>query len=98
MKTLLAIKDKYLKEDTLLEREIIYAINSINERKIYSSTAAMEEAAVVPMLKGKNSSVVEWLNEYSEVKNESSSSSSLKAAKLYGLSRASSSVSELSSS
>lgn len=37
VKSLIAIKHKYLKEDPNFEREMIFAINNINERKIYNT-------------------------------------------------------------
>ena len=49
---------------------------------------------VTPVLKDKNSQIIDWLNEYSDVNNESSSSSSVRAAKLQGLRRASSASSD----
>ena len=46
---MLVIKDKYLKEDLLLEREVNFAINNINERKIYTTSINIDP--VNPTLK-----------------------------------------------
>eukprot|EP00347_Sterkiella_histriomuscorum_P011239 403373213 len=94
IKTLIQLKDQYLKDvnNEDLKREINFAINNIAERKIYQATATLSLEA--PKYARQHSHIIEgWLNEYSEVNHESSSSSSLKAAKLHGLSRNSSSSS-----
>ena len=75
-------KIKYLKNDPDLEKEINFAINKINDRKIY--VTEFEDKFQHNKLNSaykEKSQVIDWLNEYSEVNIESSSSSSLIAVK-----------------
>lgn len=101
VKTLMSIKQKLSdsEEDVELGREINFAINNITERKIYNTLASQINLTVSqsenpllnkmasPLLRKMNSNMVDYLNEYSEGSKESSNSSSLRNAKIKGISR-----------
>lgn len=86
----MAIKQKYLagNDESELAKEINFAITNINERKIYSTFASRTSPIKHPnpmvnlVLNKMSSQIIDWLNEYSDANFESSSSSSLRAAKL----------------
>ncbi len=79
--------------DPALEKEVNYAINNINERRIYntqgtSSSHDDDSNARNGMIISKShSQVMNWLTEYSEVKFERQDSSAVKGAKLSGIKR-----------
>ena len=74
VKMLLVIKHTYLAEGQTpdLEKEVNYAINTINERTIYQSSN--RDSPLPKLSNNKKSVIVEsWLNEYSDSSVESSS-------------------------
>lgn len=81
----MSIKEKYLQDETNedFQREINFAINNIAERRIYQTSTPTNIDSPLPENARKSSYIMEgWLNEYSDANNESSSSSSVRAAKL----------------
>ena len=73
---LVSLKSEFLNgndpEKLNLQKEIDYAIRNINERKIYAS-AVEELQNLSPLSKKKNTSMIDYLNEYSDVNQDKSS-------------------------
>lgn len=82
VKMLMSLKQRFVLEDPIMEKELTYAINKINDRKIYVATHEDSQLSMQLSKKKQTSQIIDWLNEFSEVNQENSSESSVIAAKL----------------